>query len=193
MSKTVICLIVLLALIFPGSAFCLHGNQLSGSWTVTWANDAKNQNEMSLTYKDDDGSFSGAYINDSKESCPVSGSFARPTSHLTLLAKWQYGDAGDEILEGKDPYQPLLVHDWDNRQATRGDLAEGAGESVILAGNFVSAVHDGLHVGVAFFPQGLKNFLPRNNPHHISTAHHGKIILQGVDGLAERVFERIGR
>jgi len=111
MSKTVICLIALLALIFPGSAFCLHGNQLSGSWTVTWANDAKNQNAMSLTYKDDDGSFSGAYINDSKESCPVSGSFARTTSHLTLLVKcstWEIemeGTASSDAKSVKGSYR----------------------------------------------------------------------------------------
>ena len=87
MSKTIVCLIALLALVFPGSAFSLNGNELSGDWTVTWPNNEnkQNQNDMSLTYSD--GSFSGTYINDGKDSCPVSGALAKANGHLILHIK----------------------------------------------------------------------------------------------------------
>ncbi len=102
MSKTVVCLIALLALIFPGSAFSLNGNELSGSWMVTWADDQKNHNEMSLTYAD--GSLSGTYINDSQDSCPVSGALAEANGHLILhikCPKWGIEMDGTASAGGK--------------------------------------------------------------------------------------------
>ncbi len=102
MSKTVVCLLALLALVFVGSAFCLSGSQLSGDWTVTFANDAKYQNEMSFTYSD--GNFSGTYINDSKDSCPVSGTLAEATGHLILhikCPKWGIELEGTASSDGK--------------------------------------------------------------------------------------------
>ena len=104
MSKTIVCLIALLALVFPGSAFSLNGNELSGSWTVTWPNNEnkQNQNDMSLTYSD--GSFSGTYINDGKDSCPVSGALAKANGHLILhikCPKWGIEMDGTASADGK--------------------------------------------------------------------------------------------
>ena len=97
-------LFALLALMLVGSAFCLDGKQLSGSWTINWPSDGKNQpqNDVSLTYRD--GSFSGVYISDDKESCPVSGALAEKTGHAIFhirCAKWGIELEGTAALNGK--------------------------------------------------------------------------------------------
>jgi hypothetical protein len=57
--------------------------ELSGSWTFTWDGNDKNINTVTLKQKD--GTISGAYINDSKENCPVAGRFSSDSSIILVI------------------------------------------------------------------------------------------------------------
>lgn len=51
---------------------------LAGSWMFTWDNDPKNANPGDL--KPGPGTFTGTYINDSKDKCPLVGRLRSPTT-----------------------------------------------------------------------------------------------------------------
>jgi hypothetical protein len=56
---------------------------LSGSWTFTWDNDDKNTNRVTL--RQEAGTFTGAYMNDSGQSCPVAGRFSSATGIVLVI------------------------------------------------------------------------------------------------------------
>ena len=68
-----------------------YGQQpdLTGSWTFTWDGDAKNANPADL--KQGAGTFSGIYVNDAKDKCPIAGRMASPTAIALTIAcpKWE--------------------------------------------------------------------------------------------------------
>jgi hypothetical protein len=78
----------LICLLLPGFGLAQAGaDDLAGRWTVTWSNTSKNI--MSLANKN--GRFSGAYENEDKVSCPVTGNFLASNQHLALqivCTKW---------------------------------------------------------------------------------------------------------
>jgi hypothetical protein len=49
--------------------------QLTGSWSITWEQDAKNVNPITLT--ESDRKIAGTYINDATETCKVAGQVDR--------------------------------------------------------------------------------------------------------------------
>lgn len=62
-------------------AFSASAN-LSGLWRVTWAQDAKNTNELELLQTGT--RITGNYVNDSKENCGVTGAIDEVGSKLAL-------------------------------------------------------------------------------------------------------------
>lgn len=81
--------LALVFLILPVFAFAvttpLHAasDVLAGSWIVTWDNNPENKNSLSLQNKD--GRLSGTYINDSKQSCPVTGKIGAASDRNLVL------------------------------------------------------------------------------------------------------------
>jgi len=73
----------------------------SGKWQVRWlSNDSRNP--MTLTQTS--GKLTGAYINDAKDPCSVSGDFAAATRQVTLriaCPKWGIEMEGYASLDGK--------------------------------------------------------------------------------------------
>lgn len=78
--------------------FCLAGQglaqapqrmSLEGSWTFIWDNDAKNTNTSAL--KQGAGTFTGTYVNDAKDQCPVAGRMTSASAiALTIVCpKWE--------------------------------------------------------------------------------------------------------
>jgi len=85
--KKVTFAIILLALIFSGSAFALSASDLDGRWTVTWPNNSRNA--IKLTHSG--GSVSGIYVSDDGALCPVSVSLVATTGSVTfhvVCPKW---------------------------------------------------------------------------------------------------------
>jgi hypothetical protein len=75
-------------------------DDLAGRWTVTWSNTSKNA--MSLANKS--GRFSGAYENDDKDSCPVTGNFLASNQRLALqivCPKWDIRLQGTASKDSK--------------------------------------------------------------------------------------------
>src|SRR5208282_4300585 len=97
-----------------------------------------------------------------------------------------------QVLQSDDSDQKLIVDDGNDAEIARGELAEGGGERLLLGGDVENAVHDRLHVAIAFGAQRFENFLPGDNANHVAAAHYWKIVLQGVHGFFKRVFQRIG-
>jgi hypothetical protein len=56
---------------------------LSGSWIFTWDNDDKNTNPVTL--RQEAGTITGAYINDSNQNCPVVGRFSSTTGIVLVI------------------------------------------------------------------------------------------------------------
>jgi hypothetical protein len=54
----------------------------TGSWLFIWQNNSANTNSVNLKYED--GTITGAYINDSKEKCPVAGRWNSTEAKVTL-------------------------------------------------------------------------------------------------------------
>ncbi len=85
-------------------------DDLSGRWTVTWSNTSKNA--MSLANKN--GRFSGAYENDDKDSCSVTGNFLPSNQHLALqivCPKWDIrmqGTAAKDSRTIRGSYQAYV-------------------------------------------------------------------------------------
>jgi hypothetical protein len=101
MLKSVIIVGGLLAPVFAGGAFAQSGADLSGQWTVTWLSN-NSQNAMSMTLTGD--RFSGSYINDTKDSCSVSGNFDTESNRLALqivCPKWDIRMEGSASSDGK--------------------------------------------------------------------------------------------
>jgi hypothetical protein len=94
-------LVSLLVPSFAGIGFAEAGaDDLAGRWTVTWSNVSKNT--MSLANKG--GRFSGAYENDDKDSCSVTGNFLASNQHLALqivCPKWDIRMQGTASRDGK--------------------------------------------------------------------------------------------
>jgi hypothetical protein len=78
--RTVIPVVLLLSGISTAWAATALGP--AGSWKVTWDNDQKNQN--ALTLKLTDGRLSGDYVNDAGDKCTASGNFAAETRKLSI-------------------------------------------------------------------------------------------------------------
>ncbi|MGH8106237.1 MAG: hypothetical protein ACREO1_04925 [Arenimonas sp.] len=56
----------------------------TGAWTFTWENDPNNTNHADL--EQGTGTFTGTYINDAKEKCPLVGRMSSPTTvSLTIV------------------------------------------------------------------------------------------------------------
>jgi hypothetical protein len=86
--------------VFVDSAVAQDGADLSGQWTVTWDNNSQNAMSVALT----GGRFSGNYINDSKESCSVTGNFDAENSRLALqivCPNWDIRMQGQASSNGK--------------------------------------------------------------------------------------------
>ena len=99
MLKWTAVLICLLSPSFAGFTFA-HADDLAGRWAVTWSNTSRNA--MSLANKS--GRFSGAYDNDDKESCTVTGNFLASNRHLALqivCPKWDIRMQGTASKDGK--------------------------------------------------------------------------------------------
>jgi hypothetical protein len=62
---------------------------VSGSWAFTWDNNAANTNVADLTQGA--GTFTGTYVNDNKEKCPLAGRMSSPTAvSLTIVCpRWE--------------------------------------------------------------------------------------------------------
>jgi hypothetical protein len=100
MLKSVIILGGLLAPVFADGAFAQGGADLSGQWTVTWDNNSQNAMSVALT----GDRFSGNYINDAKESCPVTGNLDTESSRLALqivCPSWDIRMQGRASSDGK--------------------------------------------------------------------------------------------
>jgi len=73
----------------------------SGKWQVRWlSNDSRNP----MTLSQASGNFTGTYINDAKDRCPISGEFAAATRQVTLriaCPKWGIEMEGYASLDGK--------------------------------------------------------------------------------------------
>jgi hypothetical protein len=86
---------------FAGFGFAEAGaDDLAGRWVVTWSNTSKNA--MSLANKN--GRFSGAYENDDKDSCSVTGNFLASNQHVALqivCPKWDIRMQGTGSKDGK--------------------------------------------------------------------------------------------
>ena len=67
---------------------------LEGSWTFIWDNDSKNTNTGDL--KQGAGTFTGTYINDAKDKCPLVGRMTSPTAiTITIVCpRWEIRTAG---------------------------------------------------------------------------------------------------
>ena len=101
MLKFTAALICLLLPGFAGFGLAQAGaDDLVGRWTVTWSNTSKNI--MSLANKN--GRFSGAYENEDKISCPVTGNFLASNQHLALqivCPKWDIRMQGTASKDSK--------------------------------------------------------------------------------------------
>ena len=110
MLKFMIALNCLLLPSFAGHGFAMAGaDDLAGRWTVTWSNTSKNA--MSLTNKS--GRFSGAYENDDKDSCPVTGNFAsnQHVAFQIVCPKWDIrmqGTASKDSRTIRGSYQAYV-------------------------------------------------------------------------------------
>ena len=62
---------------------------LEGSWTFIWDNNSKNTNAGNL--KQGAGTFTGTYINDAKENCPLVGRMTSPTAITIAIVcpRWE--------------------------------------------------------------------------------------------------------
>jgi hypothetical protein len=84
-----------------GFSFAQAGaDDLAGRWSVTWSNTSRNT--MSLANKN--GRFSGAYENDDKDSCSVTGNFVASNQHLALqivCPKWDIRLQGTASKDNK--------------------------------------------------------------------------------------------
>ena len=56
---------------------------LTGTWQITWDGDNKNTNRLTLKYEA--GTFTGTYINDSRENCPTVGRIEKERTVLVLF------------------------------------------------------------------------------------------------------------
>ncbi len=74
-----VCFAVVFLLSAAGS---LRADDLIGRWLVRWDNDAKNENAMTLTARDN--RLSGIYLNDSKATCTVTGNIDTKTKKFAL-------------------------------------------------------------------------------------------------------------
>jgi hypothetical protein len=94
-------LVCLLLPSFAGLGFAEAGaDDLAGHWTVTWSNTSKNV--MSLANKN--GRLSGAYDNDDKDSCSVTGNFLASNQHVALqivCPKWDIRMQGTASKDSK--------------------------------------------------------------------------------------------
>jgi hypothetical protein len=73
---------------------------LTGTWAFTWDGDPKNVNEGAL--EQGPGTFTGVYINDAKDRCPVAGRQTSPDAiALTIVCpKWEIRAEGAETGAG---------------------------------------------------------------------------------------------
>lgn len=58
---------------------------LTGEWTISWNRSATNINLVKLTHRGA-ASFTGRYIDDDKQACPVTGKMISPTSVTLTIA-----------------------------------------------------------------------------------------------------------
>jgi hypothetical protein len=101
MLKFVTALGSLLAPTLAGFGLAQAGaDDLAGRWAVIWSNTTKNA--LSLANKN--GRLSGAYENDDKESCSVTGNFLPSNRHLALqivCPKWDIRIQGTASKDSK--------------------------------------------------------------------------------------------
>jgi hypothetical protein len=97
-------MMVLAGLVLSACAGCAFAQglaeDLAGRWTVTWSNNSKNA--LSLTNRN--GRFSGAYENDNKDSCSLTGNFLASNQHLALqivCPKWDIRMQGVASQDGR--------------------------------------------------------------------------------------------
>jgi len=69
--KILFCTLVAFVTLVGINASAQTGSELSGEWIVSWPN--RTQNAMTLNYGP--SGFSGTYVNDAKEQCPLKGGF----------------------------------------------------------------------------------------------------------------------
>ena len=98
-----------------------------------------------------------------------------------------------QILQRDDAHQPLILDHRNDAEIARREFSEGGSQRFLPRGDFEEFVHYGLDVAVAFHTQRLQNALPRNHTHHVAAADHREIVLQGMHGLIQGIFERVRR
>jgi hypothetical protein len=111
MLKFMAALVSLLLPSIAGFGFAKAGaDDLAGRWNVTWSNTSKNA--MSLANKN--GRLSGAYDNDDKDSCSVTGNFLASNQHVAIqivCPKWDIrmqGTASRDSKTIRGSYQAYL-------------------------------------------------------------------------------------
>ena len=98
-----------------------------------------------------------------------------------------------QVLQGDDADQVLVFDHGNDAGIAGGKLAEGGTERVLAQGDFEDFIHHRLDVAVSFGAQSLENTLLRNHAHHVATAHHRKIVLQGMNRFFQGIFQGVRR
>src|SRR5688500_2400979 len=70
-------------------AQALQQMSLEGAWTFVWDNDSRNTNASNL--KQGAGTFTGTYINDANDQCPVAGRMtsAKAIALTIVCPRWE--------------------------------------------------------------------------------------------------------
>lgn len=69
----------------------------TGAWTFAWNHSYKNINHASLTQEG--GAFTGTYINDKKEKCPIVGRMSSPTAVTLTIVCPGWNLKADGVVE----------------------------------------------------------------------------------------------
>src|SRR5215469_2343516 len=97
-----------------------------------------------------------------------------------------------QVLHGDDPHQPLLIDNRNHAEAAAAEFAEGCSERVAALRDLEGAHHRRLYIAVAAATQRVNDTLFADDTDHIAAAHHREIVLEGVYGFLQRVFESVG-
>ncbi len=75
---------------------------LAGRWLIRWGDNPKNENALSLSGRND--RLAGTYINDSKNSCTVTGNINQQSGEFALTIvcpAWDIRMQGSKATDGK--------------------------------------------------------------------------------------------
>jgi len=103
----------------------------------------------------------------------------------------QHAHAVHQVLQGNDADDAIAFRHRNERHAPTCHAANHRTERVAWLRYLKAARHNALHIAIAFAAQRFQNSLPRDDAYEIRSAHYGELILQAVNGLIERIFERV--